>query len=50
MSEALEQAEKLLEMEPVEMPRQVQAFVNDFEYEQAEKYLLEWIEEQECIR
>ncbi|MCI9136239.1 MAG: hypothetical protein HFH48_01535 [Lachnospiraceae bacterium] len=50
MSEALEQAEKLLEMEPVEMPRQVQAFVNEFEYEQAEKYLLEWIEEQECIR
>lgn len=50
MSEALEQAEKMLEMEPVEMPRQVQAFVNEFEYEQAEKYLLKWIEEQECIR
>ena len=50
MSEALERAAELLEIEPVEVLKQVMESVNEFEYEKAEKYLLEWIEEQECIR
>ena len=43
MSEALEQADKLLSVRAEKMLEQVREFVNDFDYDSAERCLQEWL-------
>lgn len=47
MSEALEQIEKLLSIKSEEVLQQVKTAVHDFDYDSAERYLQEWMKEQE---